>query len=196
MKGYNKKLSKIGIKSMEEQLGSATKIAKHERKTPFYIYRIATIISYIVCLSLFTAGSWAVFKNFSSGAKIRSAKVIPPDAGVLDSPILLVCNSSAYKEPVVPFTFESFKNNTISKNEILIDAFMINDARNGILAYNPSRITEHVKELSTMFFGNCIIIEKAFKVNCNQVNIYAFVGEFILKYMLKRNNFKFCYFMF
>ena len=177
MKGYNKKLSKIGIKSMEEQLGSATKIAKHESKTPFYIYRIATIISYIVCLSLFTAGSWAVFKNFSSGAKIRSAKVIPPDAGVLDSPILLVCNSSAYKEPVVPFTFESFKNNTISKNEILIDAFMINDARNGILAYNPSRITEHVKELSTMFFGNCIIIEKAFKVNCNQVNIYAFAGE-------------------
>ena len=148
MTGHHKKISKIGIKSMEEQHGSAPEITKHERKTPFYIFRIATVLSYVVCLSLSTAGCLAVFKNFSSGAKIRSAKVIPPDAGVLDSPIILVCNSSAYKEPIVPFTFESFKNNTISQNELLIDAFMINNARNGPLAYNPSRITEHVKQLS------------------------------------------------
>ena len=105
-----------------------------------------------------------VFRNFSSGIKIRSAKVIPPDAGVLESPVLLVCNSSAYKEPIMPFTFESFKNNTISQNDMLMDAFLITNARNGPLAYNPSRITHDVREISTMFYGNCILIKKAFKV--------------------------------
>ena len=156
--------TKVGIKTMEEQLASDSNIRYTESKTPVYIFRIAKILSYILCLSLFTAGSMAVFKNFSSGAKIRSAKVIPPDAGVLDSPVILVCSSSAYKEPIMPFTFESFKNNTLSLRDMIVDAFLITNARNGPLAYNPNRITDHVKEISTMFYGNCILIEKTFKV--------------------------------
>ena len=164
MKVIQKKVSKIGIKSMEEQLAQDPNITKHENKAPIYIFRIARFVSYVLCLSLFTAGSLAVFRNFSSGIKIRSAKVIPPDAGVLESPVLLVCNSSAYKEPIMPFSFESFKNNTISQNDMLMDAFLITNARNGPLAYNPSRITHDVREISTMFYGNCILIQKAFKV--------------------------------
>ena len=64
----------------------------------------------------------------------------------------------------LPTTVGGYLNNTMSKNDILVDALIVHGARNGPLSYRPKSIREYVKEISTMFHGRCFMIEKRFEV--------------------------------
>ena len=128
------------------------------------ICKVVKSVIYSVCLVLFFASSWATFLNFSSNVKIKSTKVVESPGDVLDSPTIVVCNSSAYKQPKVPTTLAEYKNNTMSLSEFLVDAYFVKNAAEGVLSFRPSVITETVKEITTMFHGTCIMIEKRFQV--------------------------------
>ena len=76
-------------------------------------------IIYTVCLIFFFANSYAIFKNFASNTTIKSQRVVPPVDGYLESPTLLICNSTPYKEPILFTDQENFKNNTM-RDAVLI----------------------------------------------------------------------------
>ena len=126
--------------------------------------KIARFISYSFCLFAFLANSMAIFNNFTSDVKIISTKVVPSPGHVLESPTVLVCNSSAYKEPILPTTLGAYKNTTMSIHNVLVDALIVRDAWKGPLSYQPDSIKQYVKEVSTMTRGTCIMIEERFQV--------------------------------
>ena len=126
--------------------------------------KVVKSVIYSVCLVLFFGSSWATFQNFSSNIKIRSTKVVPSPGDVLESPTLVVCNSSAYKENKVPTTLAGYKNNTMNLRDFLVNAYTVTNTKAGVLSYKPSLITDTIKEITTMFYGTCIMIEKRFQV--------------------------------
>jgi hypothetical protein len=89
---------------------------------------------------------------------------VPSPDGVLDSPTILLCNSSAYKKAIIPTTIEDYKKQTMTLDDFLVDAFIIKHEKEGILSYRPISIKHNFKELATMFRGTCIMLDKRFKV--------------------------------
>ena len=122
------------------------------------------IIIYTVCLIFFVANSYAIFKNFASNTTIKSQRVLPPADGYLESPTLLICNSTPYKEPILFTDQENFKNNTMSKDEFFVDAFVVKNGSQGLLNWKLMSIKESVKEISTFFHGTCIMIDEKWQV--------------------------------
>jgi len=160
-----------------------TETATNTRGT---LLKVAKFISYLICLILFFANSLAIFQNFASDIKIRSTKVVPSPGDVLDSPIILVCNSSAYKDSIVPTNIVEYKNKTMALDDYLVGAYIIDNAAEGILSYRPISIMDEVKEISTMFQGNCIVIEKRFQVTRHF--IYIIVSLFSLNIYITLNS--------
>ena len=121
--------------------------------------------AYVICLSLALLNSWAIFQSYTSDTKVRSTKVVPSAGNVLDSPTILICNSSAYKNEILPTTKGSYKENTMNLSDILVDALLVKDARKGsVLGYRPKSIKEKLQEVETMFQGTCIILEETIQV--------------------------------
>ena len=121
-------------------------------------------IIYTVCLIFFFANSYAIFKNFASNTTIKSQRVVPPIDGYLESPTLLICNSTPYKEPILFTDQENFKNNTMSKDKFFVDAFVVKNGSQGLLNWKLMSIKESVKEISTFFHGTCIMIDGKWQV--------------------------------
>ena len=157
---------KLSNSNKNKDLGAFKKFSniENDNDKQTTIWKIVQFLIYSVCLVLFFASSWATFLNFSSNVKIRSTKVVTSPGDVLESPTLVVCNSSAFKQPKLPTTLAGYKNNTMSLSEFLVDAYIVTDTRAGILSFQPSLITDTVKEVTTMFHGTCIMIEKRFQV--------------------------------
>ena len=128
------------------------------------ICKVIRYTGYIVCLSLFGLSSFAIFRAYTSKTTIKSTKVEPSPYDLLDSPTILVCNSSAYKVQTLPTTMASYRNNTMNKKDVLLEAYHVTDTTKGLLDYKPSTIKDDFKEIATIFHGNCIIYEKQLKV--------------------------------
>ena len=143
---------------------SLIKNMENETDTRGLMCKVIKFMSYLICLSFFFANSFAIFQNFASDIKIRSTKVVPSPGGVLDSPTVLLCNSSAYKKAIIPTTLEDYKNQTMTLDDFLVDAFMIKHEKEGFLSYQPISIKHNFKEIATMFRGTCIMLDKRFKV--------------------------------
>ena len=58
----------------------------------------------------------------------------------------------------------SYRNNTMNKKDVLLEAYHVTDTTKGLLDYKPSTIKDDFKEIATIFHGNCIIYEKQLKV--------------------------------
>ena len=157
-------LSPLENRTLENSSRSSIKNIEEKADARGTMCKIIKLMTYLFCFSLFIANSFAIFQNFASDIKIRSTKVMPSPDGVLESPTLLLCNSSAYKEAIIPNTFEDYKNQTMTLNDFLVDAFMIKQQKEGILSYQPISIKQHFKEIVTMFRGTCILLDKRFKV--------------------------------
>ena len=123
------------------------------------------LVCLIICLLCFFANSYAIFKDFASGRTIISTTVLPSPDGLMESPYILICNSSAYKEPVLYMDSDSFRNNTMGVNEVLIDVILAKRANEGTLNIETISIKEKVKIIATMFQGTCLIIDEKLKVN-------------------------------
>ena len=129
------------------------------------ICRAIRCVGYGICLSLAIVNSWAIFQSYICNIKVRSTKVVPSPGNVLDSPTILVCNSTAYKNQILPTTTANYKENTMNMSDFLVEAMVVKDAgRKGVLSLRPKSIKEKVREVATMFQGTCIMLEETIQV--------------------------------
>jgi hypothetical protein len=157
------------------------KTAETATNTRGTLLKVAKFMSYVICLILFFGNSLAIFQNFASDIKIRSTSVVPSPGDFLDSPIILVCNSSAYKDSIIPTNIVEYKNKTMTLDDYLVGAYIIDNAAEGILKYRPVSIMDDVKEIATMFQGNCIVIEKRFQVTRHFMYILLILFSLTIK---------------
>ena len=152
--------TKFGNK-VDKELGDSI---KRDVDTEGKICFVFKFIIYTICLIFFAANSYAIFRNFASNTTIKSQRVVPSADGYLESPTLLICNSTPYKEPILFTDQENFKNNTMSKDDFIFDAFVVKNGSQGLLNWKLMSIKESVKEISTFFHGTCIMIDEKWQV--------------------------------
>ena len=150
---------KISNETMDQNNSSEKTVSTSDN-----ICKVIRFIGYVTCLSLALVNSWAIFRSYASNIKIKSTKVVPSPGNFLDSPLILLGNSSAYKDQILPTTKESYIENTMKLSEVLVDALVVRDVRKGPLSFRPKSIKEKVKEVETMFQGTCLIIKGGIKV--------------------------------
>ena len=121
-------------------------------------------VTYALCLLGFFVNSFAIFQTFASNTTIKSTRVVTAPGGLLEAPILLICNSTPYKEPILYTSLDAFKNNTMKRDDFIVDALVVENGAQGVLSYKPSSIKENVKEIATMFHGTCITIDSKIQV--------------------------------
>ena len=149
---------------IKNDLSNPQKDAESKSSSLLPICKVIRYTGYIVCLSLFGLSSFAIFRAWANKTTIKSTKVEPSPYNLLDSPTILVCNSSAYKEQILPTTMDSYRNNTMNKKDALLEAYHVTDTSKGLLHYKPRPISDDFKEIATIFHGNCIIYEKQLQV--------------------------------
>ena len=160
LKFHHSPTTKFGNKVDNELPDSIKKEVATEGK----ICIVIKLIIYTICIIFFFANSYAIFKNFASNTTIKSQRVVPPADGYLESPALLICNSTPYKEPILFTDRENFKNNTMSKDDFFADAFVVKNGSQGLLNWKITSVKESVKEISTYFHGTCIMIDGKWQV--------------------------------
>ena len=150
---------KISNETMDQNNSSEKIVSTRDN-----ICKVIRFIGYVTCLSLALVNSWAIFRSYASNIKIKSTKVVPSPGNFLDSPLILLCNSSAYKDQILPTTKESYIENTMKLSEVLVDALVVRDVRKGPLSFRPKSIKEKVKEVETRFQRTCITIKGGIQV--------------------------------
>ena len=126
--------------------------------------KVLKLVTYVICLLGFFVNSFAIFQTFASDTTIKSTRVVPAPDRVLEAPILLICNSTPYKEPKLYTSLDAFKNNTMKRDDFIVDALVVQNGAQGVLSYKPRSIKENVKEIATMFHGTCITIDSKIQV--------------------------------
>ena len=128
------------------------------------ICQVIKVTSYIVCLTLFTLTSFSIFQSYLDHTTIKSTKVVKSPNDILELPILLLCNSSAYKEQILPTSMVSYQNNTMNMKDVLVQAYHIANTTTGLFNYRPSPIMADIYEIATIFHGTCIICSQRLQV--------------------------------
>ena len=77
-------------------------------------YRICKFAIYVGCILGFWFNTVAIFHDWWADTTMVSTKVVKAPDNSLETPILLICNTSAYKNPVLEINTDSYKNNTMS----------------------------------------------------------------------------------
>ena len=120
----------------------------------------------LICVALFIANSYVIFKQFASHNTILAAKYIEEET--LRFPTLIFCNASAYKNPKFPdFRLDSYLNNTIALSDFLIaitqpdkngEAGVI---ENEEILYNSthSSVNITIEAIRSYYRGNCFKVE-------------------------------------
>ena len=134
--------------------------------------KVLKLVTHVICLLRFFVNSFAIFQTFASNTTIKSTRVVPAPGGVLEAPILLICNSTPYKDPTLYTSLDAFKNNTMKRDDFIVDALVVENGAQGVLSYKPRSIKENVKEIATMFHGTCITIDSKIQVVCS-MNIHV-----------------------
>ena len=158
-------LRKTAITTMDNKIHDydiQTKQEDNKLSSLAPICRVIKVSSYVICLSLFMFSSFNIFKSYAENITIKSTKISPND--IIETPTLLLCNSTAYKKQSLPTSMASYQNNTMKMEDVLANAYFIANTNIGLLSYNPSPIMGDVKEIATIFHGNCIISKERFKV--------------------------------
>ena len=88
---------KISNETMDQNNSSEKIVSTRDN-----ICKVIRFIGYVTCLSLALVNSWAIFRSYASNIKIKSTKVVPSPGNFLDSPLILLGNSSAYKDQILP----------------------------------------------------------------------------------------------
>ena len=131
---------------------------------------IGCIISYIICGIFFIINTYAIFIEFHNQTTIISTNVMRSQDRLLELPTLLICNESAFKEPILHTTYSGYKNNTLSLDDVLVDMLFVKDIRKSILNAKPISMKASVKEVVTTFRGTCFITDEKLQVNYKFLN--------------------------
>ena len=137
-----------------------------ERKTSqkneiSYIIQFIIIVS---CVILFVFNSYAIFVEFDRDPTIISTKVEKSPDRSLQYPLILICNESAFKEPVMSTDFDGYRNNTIALDDFLIDIVTLKDAGHAISNVTAKSIKQNIEEVFTAFHGTCFLVREENKV--------------------------------
>ena len=124
---------------------------------------LLTII-YAICVSLSILNSYAIFTEFLHNHTIISTRVTTPSNGLLDIPYILVCNDSAFKEPVMNTEYHGFVQNTLDLDEVFVDLKIFQNAGHGILDVKSESMKNSLKKIFTAFHGTCFLINKKLQV--------------------------------
>ena len=141
---------------------------------------ISSIIKFIIiisCVILFVFNSYAIFIEFDSDPIIISTKVEKSYDRSLQYPLILICNESAFKEPVMSTDFDGYRNNTMALDDFLIDIIYLENAGHAISDVEPESIKHKIEEVFTAFHGTCFLVRENNKVSFYRV----FEGLFLLK---------------
>ena len=124
-----------------------------------------------ICVALFIANSYVIFKQFASHNTILAANYIVEDT--LKFPTLIICNASAYKNPEFPdFRLGSYLNNTIALSDFLIAITQPDKNKeagcmeNEVILYNNTYSSNNitVEAIRSYYRGNCFKVEYIKKV--------------------------------
>ena len=158
----------VDDESVNSSCYSRTKLPKStSEKSSLAIKSCAALI----CVALFIANSYVIFKQFASHNTILAAKFVEEDK--LRFPTLIICNASAYKNPKFPdFRLDSYLNNTIALSDFLItitqpdkngEAGII---ENEVILYNSTYCSDNItiEAIRSEYRGNCFKVEYKKKV--------------------------------
>ena len=140
-------------------------------------YRICKFAIYVGCILGFWFNTVAIFHDWWEDTTMVSTKVVKAPDNSLETPIVLICNTSAYKNPVLEINTDSYKNNTMSFRDALIDVLIANNSLEGdVSELQPISIKEYsTKDIITVIHGTCLIIDPKTKVNPSSIKLYTFV---------------------
>ena len=145
------------------------------------ICEIFKVSSVVLCLVGFALTSSMVFYNFINCTTVISTTVVPSPSGSLEMPILLICNSSAYKEQILDTKLDAFKKNTMSLEDALIDAsLVIQNPGASILENRIVSVTKDAKEISTLTHGRCMIFDLKRKVCYHVQGVWLILSYFAI----------------
>ena len=119
------------------------------------LFKLLQVFTIVVCFLGFSLNSWAIFKQYFSGASVISSALIEPESGSLEAPVFVVCNKSGFKVPGEYFaTNEEYDANTIKFKDVFVDIY--SESRPGLgprdgEAYN-------VTEMRTTHRGKCFVV--------------------------------------
>ena len=156
---------------LNSQLNSQSKIfpiehcngpTVHKMRIRFDILRIIIIIG---CVISFILNSYAIFRDFMSNPIIVSTKVLKSPDGSLLFPLIMICNESAFKQPIMATDFHGYQTNTLALNDFLIDILSLKDAGHAIIKAKPISIKHTIEELFTAFHGTCFMFKVETKVS-------------------------------
>ena len=133
----------------------------HKMRPRFDILRFIIIIG---CVISFILNSYAIFRDFMSNPIIVSTKVLKSPDGSLLFPLIMICNESAFKQPIMATDFHGYQNNTLALNDFLIDILSLKDAGHAIIKAKPISIKHTIEELFTAFHGTCFMFRVETKV--------------------------------
>ena len=134
----------------------------HGNRTLFDILRFIIVIC---CVILFGLNSYAIFRDFLSDPIIISTKVSKSEDGRLAFPLILICNESSFKQPIMATDFDGYRRNTMALNDFLIDILLLYDAGESIIKAKPISIKHSIEEIFTAFHGTCFLVKEKIKVN-------------------------------
>ena len=131
------------------------------------LHLLIKISVYGVCFLFFGMNTYAIFLEFWHNPTILSTKVYKPDNRMFPAPAILICNDTAFKEPVLYTDYYGFRNNTLRMEDVIIDVLVVREIAKSILNAKPSSIIDGVKEISTAFHGTCYQSHENLQVNLN-----------------------------
>lgn len=134
------------------------------------LFSILQFIIIISCVILFVLNSYAIFIEFIRDPTIISTKVEKSPDRSLQYPLILICNESAFKEPVMSTDIDGYRNDTMALEDFLIDIITVKNAGQAILDVKPRSIKQNIEELFTAFHGTCFLVREKIKVICYQIS--------------------------
>ena len=153
--------SRLNSKSKLFPIENNKEVRVHKKSRLLDIIRVIIII---VCAMLFVWNSYAIFRDFLNDKTIISTKVIKSPDRTLLFPLILICNESAFKQPIMTTDFAEYGNNTIALNDFLIDIVSLKNAGHAIIQAKPVSIKQSVEEIFTAFHGTCFLVKENIKV--------------------------------
>lgn len=133
-------------------------------------------LSLFFCLVAFLLTNWKIFQNFREDRNVISTRIESSRGNVLELPTILLCNSSAFKEPVLYSDPDQYKNNTLSLDDFMVDAYLLKNLSNGIFEQHPISIKDNFKPVITLLRGMCYMNDNKTRVNFYQLNNHKNVG--------------------
>ena len=159
--------SRFDSKSKLFQMDNCAERKTNRKNEISYIIQFIIIIS---CVILFVFNSYAIFVEFERDPTIISTKVEKSPDRSLQYPLILICNESAFKEPVMSTDFDGYRNNTMALDDFLIDIIYLENAGHAISDVEPESIKHKIEEVFTAFHGTCFLVREENKVSSYRVS--------------------------